>query len=45
VDAPHRFEHLLNRALTEGAIKIAKAAYLSRKSIPEIEKELAFSDV
>ena len=44
VDAPHRFENLIYRSLAEGVISIAKAAYLSRKSIPEIEKELAFSD-
>ena len=44
VDAPHRFEQLLHRALAEEVITIAKAAYLSRKSIPEIEKELALSD-
>jgi len=43
-DAPHRFELLLHRALAEEVITIAKAAYLSRKSIPEIEKELALSD-
>lgn len=44
LDAPHRFDQLLHRALAEGVITIAKAAYLSRKSIPEIEKELALSD-
>ncbi len=43
-DAPHRFEQLLHRALAEEVITIAKAAYLSRKSISEIEKELALSD-
>jgi len=44
IDAPHRYEQLLHHALAEGVITIAKAAYLSRKSIPEIEKELALSD-
>jgi Zn-dependent peptidase ImmA (M78 family)/DNA-binding XRE family transcriptional regulator len=44
IDSPHRFDQLLHRALAEEVITIAKAAYLSRKSIPEIEKELALSD-
>jgi len=44
VDAPHRFELLLHRALAEGVISISKAAYLARKSVSEIEKELASGD-
>ena len=37
VDAPHRFVQLSYRYLAEGVIAIAKAAYLVRKSKPEIE--------
>uniref|UniRef100_A0A7C3II91 Helix-turn-helix domain-containing protein n=1 Tax=Gracilinema caldarium TaxID=215591 RepID=A0A7C3II91_9SPIR len=43
-DAPHRFEQLIHRALAEEVISISKAAYLSGKSIQEIEKELVLND-
>jgi Zn-dependent peptidase ImmA (M78 family)/DNA-binding XRE family transcriptional regulator len=43
-DAPHRFEQLIHRALAEEVISISKAAYLSGKSIQEIEKELVLNN-
>lgn len=43
-DVSHRFKQLLHRALAEEIITISKAAYLSNKSIQEIEKELSLND-
>jgi Zn-dependent peptidase ImmA (M78 family) len=43
-ETPHRAEKLLYRALAEEVVSISKAAYLSRKTIDEIERGFSLSD-